>query len=126
MAASIRIGLVSKVLAAFQGIPAELVERKRSQNPLLFERLYRDSKGIYRKVRTKEAVNPVPVGGQRYSPQAIFSYLLQHQIPTDMTEARFREEGFDANAFEIIGTQAIERRGEQITQAVVTYQPMRI
>ena len=139
MVEQIEVGLFSKVIGFMTRTPAELIERRRTGKNMFFAGLKRNSDGNYELIETSEVVDArsigkirkvsFEIGGARPSGeirQVSFrnlSILMPLAVSGAMTEARYLEEGFDANAF-YIAPNSIERTSE--SEGVQRYQPMRI
>jgi hypothetical protein len=119
----IKVGLVSKVRGFVTGIPAELVERRRTGRTMFFAGLKKDPEGNYRLMRTKKVVNAKSVGEPRQVGFITLHDMMPRAVLGAMTDAIYLEEGFDANAV-WIDDDSFKRTGE--LSGTQDYQPMKI
>ena len=118
MVEQIEVGLVSKVIGFVTRTPAELIKRRITANTMDFAGLRRNSDGDYELVRTNEVVSAKPVGELRQVSFTILHHIEYGGIFGEMTDSRYLEEGFDANAF-YIDRDSPEKGAQR-------YQPMKI
>ncbi len=119
----IKVGLISKIIGLTKGLPQELIERRRRKSmPCEFTFLYKDSNGSYQDGK-KRLVKAIPVGEARRVEYKKLVDMLPYAIRCQMTEAKFLEESFNANAV-YIDHAKFERTGT--LSGIATYQPMLI
>lgn len=125
----VNIRLTSRVIALFKGLPSELVERQRSNIPYNFPFLSQNPDKNFVLLRRdgfdykEEIVNASPVGEPREVTHLTLHDMKYHAVCCAMTEAKFLEEGFDANAVFVL-CDKFERLEEYVGKT--TYQPMKI
>jgi len=118
MVEQIEVGLVSKVIGFVTRTPAELIKRRITANTMAFAGLRKNLDEDYELVRTGEIVDAKPIGEMRKVSFIILRHIEYCGIFGAMTDARYLEKDFDANAF-YIDCDSPEK-------GVQRYQPMKI
>lgn len=121
MKGDIQVSLTSRVIAFTNKIPAELVERRRKRLPCDFARVTKDREGNYN--YKGQIIEAELVGKERKVTHPTFHDMMLYNVMSEMTEDKYLEEGFDANAV-YVDQDKFERKDKFV--GVTTYQPLKI
>jgi len=112
--------LFERLLGWWYDIPAELIEKKRKNQPDRFLFLGKDKEGNY--TLHDKVVKAEPVGEERSIAHITTHDMMPHAVCTEMTDAKYLE-GLDANAV-YVDRDKFERLDEHVGRTF--YQPMKI